>query len=61
MRFCGLAKKDVKPECGRETEGWVESFWSLGDDKYYSKMFDTVASDEFVAQVILNALPELKA
>ena len=55
-RFCALTKKD--------TLKWIasrdESFWISGDVSYHDRMFDIVASREFAARVILNALPELE-
>ena len=55
-RFCALTKKD--------TIKWAaagpESYGHAGDTDHYERMFDVRASKEFVAQVVLNALPELE-
>ena len=62
MRFCGLTKKDTafQLEVHKTEAPAVTAFWAPWHGSYQDRMFDTVASGEFVAQVILNALPELE-
>ena len=62
MRFCGLTKKDTASqlEIHKTEVPAVTACWAPWHGHYQDRMFDTVASDEFVARVILNALPELE-
>ena len=60
MRFCGLSEVHTESLLDkRKAVALGESFWISGHDRYHDRMFDTEPSNEFMAQVILNALPEL--
>ena len=62
MRLCGLTKKDTTQllvDNNAELRV-MTSFWFTWPPFIQDRMFDTVASGEFVAQVVLNALPELE-
>ena len=62
MRFCGLTKKDTafQLEVHKTEAPAVTASWAPYRGSYQDRMFDTAASKEFVARVILNALPELQ-
>jgi hypothetical protein len=62
MRFCGLTEKDTtyQIKTHKTRAPAVEAWWVRTQGRYQARMFDIVANDEFTAQVILNALPELK-
>jgi len=61
MRLCGLTKKDTTQLLADNNAELrvMTSFWFTWPPFIHDRMFDIVASSEFVGQVVLDAHPEL--